>query len=284
MMVLGKLQRASSVRIIFAVLAMITGVRATATFAADDAISPPGCSPSVGGSMFPETTIVANGGTAVFSALKLNNGQAMPACDILGISARFCCPALGGTGEPAVGCLSESDVCGAGCVPLVCAPTDIAGGISETLCTNPNDPEGKVRCQVSVQPQTLNANVRLFGTGSSQSSAVPLPAVFIVPQGIGVLPPTFTPTNTPTNTATETATRTPTNTPTQSATSTSTRTPTNTPTQTPTFTQSQTATHTPPPVPVVPTPTSAAGLLLISGLGLSIAWMLRQTSAATTRH
>ena len=32
----------------------------------------------------------------------------------------------------------------------------------------------------------------------------------------------------------------------------------------------------PPPIPVVPTPGSPAGLLLIGGLGLSIAWMLRR--------
>jgi hypothetical protein len=30
----------------------------------------------------------------------------------------------------------------------------------------------------------------------------------------------------------------------------------------------------PPPVPVIPSPTSPAGLILIAGLGLSIAWML----------
>jgi hypothetical protein len=42
----------------------------------------------------------------------------------------------------------------------------------------------------------------------------------------------------------------------------------------PTPTPTPPPTNTPPPVPVVPTPTSPAGLLLIGGLGVSIAWML----------
>ena len=77
--------------------------------------------------------------------------------------------------------------------------------------------------------------------------------------------PTPTPTNTPTNTPTPTPTPTPTNTPTN--------TPTPTPTPTPP-TPTSTPTVPPPPVPVVPSPTSPAGLILIAGLALSIAWML----------
>ncbi len=92
--------------------------------------------------------------------------------------------------------------------------------------------------------------------------------------------PTNTPTPTPTNTPTPTPTRTPTPTPTSTPTPTNTPTPTSTPTPTPTatntatFTPTPTPTKTPPPVPVVPSPTSPAGLILIGGLGLSIAWML----------
>jgi len=94
--------------------------------------------------------------------------------------------------------------------------------------------------------------------------------------------PTPTETPTQTSTATQTATQTATNTPTQTPTPTSTptqtatRTATNTATVTPTFTVPPTATPTSPPVPVVPSPTSPAGMLLISALGLSIAWMLRR--------
>ncbi len=92
--------------------------------------------------------------------------------------------------------------------------------------------------------------------------------------------PTATPTHTPTDTPTATPTHTPTNTPTQTATPTNTNTPTNTPTATPTRTPTPpptptlTPTLTPPPIPVVPSPTSPAGLALIALLGLSIAWML----------
>lgn len=97
--------------------------------------------------------------------------------------------------------------------------------------------------------------------------------------------PTPTQTPTQTNTATQTPTYTPTSTPTDTPTPTSTpthtatRTPTSTPTVTPTFTVPPTATPTSPPVPVVPSPTSPAGMLLISALGLSIAWMLRRSAA-----
>jgi uncharacterized repeat protein (TIGR01451 family) len=56
-------------------------------------------------------------------------------------------------------------------------------------------------------------------------------------------------------------------------------TPTPTPTATPTNSPSPTPTS--PPIPVVPTPGSPAGLLLIGGLGLSIAWMLRRAERTT---
>jgi hypothetical protein len=95
--------------------------------------------------------------------------------------------------------------------------------------------------------------------------------------------PTPTPTPTSTSTPTPTPTPTPTNTPTSTPTSTPTNTPTATPTRTltPTPTQTQPPTPTPPPVPVVPSPTSPAGVVLIMGLGLSIAWMLRRVARVT---
>lgn len=91
---------------------------------------------------------------------------------------------------------------------------------------------------------------------------------------------TPTPTNTPTNTRTNTPTPTNTNTPTSTNTPTATNTPTNTftPTLTPTLTPTRTPTATPsntrPPVPVIPTPTSPSGMLLIGGLGLAMLWAL----------
>ncbi len=95
--------------------------------------------------------------------------------------------------------------------------------------------------------------------------------------------PTPTPTPTSTSTPTSTPTPTPTNTPTSTPTPTPTNTATPTPTRTltPTPTQTQPPTPTPPPVPVVPSPTSPAGVVLIVGLGLSIAWMLRRMARAS---
>jgi hypothetical protein len=100
--------------------------------------------------------------------------------------------------------------------------------------------------------------------------------------------PSNTPTNTPTNTFTETPTRTPTNTstptlsPTPTSTVTNTVTPSNTPTLTATRTETPsptaTATQTPtrPPIPVVPSPTSPAGLAMIGGLSIGLLWALRR--------
>jgi cell division septation protein DedD len=106
------------------------------------------------------------------------------------------------------------------------------------------------------------------GTGSDVTTVDPPPT------------PTFTATNTPTNTPTLTPSLTPTNTPTLSPsltpTNTPTRTPTWTPTPSPTPSLSPTPTPTAPPVPVVASPTSLSGLLLIGGLGMAIAWMLRR--------
>lgn len=92
--------------------------------------------------------------------------------------------------------------------------------------------------------------------------------------------PTVTPTNTPTNTATETstptATLTPSNTPTQTATN------TETPTFTPSPTRTNTATQTPtrPPIPVVPSPLSPSGMIMIGSLAAGLLWALRRLVAA----
>jgi cell division septation protein DedD len=102
------------------------------------------------------------------------------------------------------------------------------------------------------------------------------------------LTPTPTATDTPTPTPTDTATPTPTPTNTSTPTSTPTPTPTPTPTQTRTVTPTPTPTltppppsPTPPPIPVVSSPTSPAGVLLIGGLGVAIAWMLRRSIRRT---
>jgi hypothetical protein len=128
-------------------------------------------------------------------------------------------------------------------------------GISTDLVNNPNCP---------------NPNSIVSATGDNDSQPAPPP-------------PTSTPTSTPTNTATNTAT--PTNTATATFTATNTATPTDTATATPTRTNTPTATNTPPPtntrppIPVIPSPTSPAGLVMIIGLGAGLLWALRRMAS-----
>ena len=100
--------------------------------------------------------------------------------------------------------------------------------------------------------------------------------------------PTLTATATATNTATQTFTNTATNTATATLTATNTLTPSFTATATNTFTATATQTNTPPPtatrppIPVVPSPTSPAGLVMITGLGIGLLWALRRLARAGT--
>lgn len=120
---------------------------------------------------------------------------------------------------------------------------------------------------------TVGSNLVVSATGDNDSQPAPPP-------------PTNTPTNTATNTATNTPTPTNTATPTFTSTATftptNTTTPSNTATNTPTRTLTPTATFTPPPtntrppIPVVPSPTSPAGLVMIIGLGGGLLWALRR--------
>lgn len=128
-------------------------------------------------------------------------------------------------------------------------------GISTDTVNNPNCP---------------NPNSIVSATGDNDSQPAPPP-------------PTSTPTSTPTNTATATATAT--NTATQTFTATNTATPSSTATATATRTNTPTATNTPPPtntrppIPVVPSPTSPAGLVMIIGLGGGLLWALRRMTS-----
>jgi len=92
--------------------------------------------------------------------------------------------------------------------------------------------------------------------------------------------PTVTATATQTNTATTTNTATATNTATNTATLTSTFTPSPTFTITPTQTSTATQTPTRPPIPVVPSPLSPAGLVMVGGLALGMIWALRRLVSA----
>ena len=133
-------------------------------------------------------------------------------------------------------------------------------GISTDTVNNPNCP---------------NPNSIVSATGDNDSQPAPPPPTST---------PTSTPTNTPTNTATATNTATLTFTATSTLTPTSTVTPSNTATATSTRTNTPTATNTPPPtntrppIPVVPSPTSPAGLVMIIGLGGGLLWALRRMS------
>jgi hypothetical protein len=89
------------------------------------------------------------------------------------------------------------------------------------------------------------------------------------PGGFGGLPVSATATNTVLVTCN---TPTPTNTPTPPATNTP------TPTNTPTRTNTPGATNTVPPIPVVPTPMSPSGLLMIGALGLALVLSLRRVA------
>ena len=91
--------------------------------------------------------------------------------------------------------------------------------------------------------------------------------------------PTVTQTATATATATETATATATNTATNTATQTETRTETATATVTPTATATFTQTPTRPPIPVIPSPLSPSGLLMVGSLALGMIWALRRLFA-----
>ena len=129
------------------------------------------------------------------------------------------------------------------------------------------------------QNLTCPANSVVSATGDNDSQPAP-PA----PTNTPTLTPTLTPTNTPTNTATNTATntRTQTNTATATFTPSFTLTPTNTATVTATRTNTPTATFTAPPtatrppIPVVPSPTSPAGIVMVIGLGGGLLWALRR--------
>jgi len=113
-------------------------------------------------------------------------------------------------------------------------------------------------------------------TPTNTPTATPTNTPTATPTNTPTNTPTATPTATPTNTPTATPTATPTNTPTNTPTATPTRTPTDTPTATPTVTPTATPTRTRPPIPVVSSPASPAGLMMIGGLVLGLLWALRR--------
>jgi len=117
------------------------------------------------------------------------------------------------------------------------------------------------------------ANTIVSATGDNDSQPAPPPPS---PTPTNTATNTATNTRTPTNTATATLTSTATFTNTATFTATNTTTPTNTRTNTPTATNTPPPTNTRPPIPVVPSPTSPAGLVMIIGLSGGLLWALRR--------
>ncbi len=229
-----------------------------------------------------------SGGTMVFPSI-----QPSPACD--GQSATLTSDPA--TGEKSCQAVTLDDT-------LSSIVGNIGGGtVDASVATTQTGPDGFVlqgnctdvnTCQLIVFVGQQDGAAG-FGAGATGFKVNALGETFATDQA-GTNDsfndtPTPTPTNTPTNTQTrtptptptETPTRTPTLTPTPTPTRTPTRTPTDTPTETPTPTNTPQNTATPivPPVPIIPSPTSPAGLLLITGLGLSIAWMLGRAARVT---
>jgi hypothetical protein len=234
-----------------------------------------------------DESIVPNGEIARYTVDVVNNpAQNTDACDVETAFVTFCCPQA--DGQPPAD--SSSPDCTRIPVttvfPTDCAVTD-GGGIPDCVPTSEADAGinfpadgtndkvqiGHLTCRINVNPGVTSVTARaqveagylLLQTGGPIDGVVQpaLPKLLV----LQVQPPTPTPTNTPTNTPTLTPTNTPTLTPTN------TLVPTDTPTPTPTS----------PPVPVVPSPTHPAGLALILGLGLAIAWMMRRAVRSESR-
>ena len=132
-------------------------------------------------------------------------------------------------------------------------------------CTVDTDCEGGTCGDGLAQRNTVNT------TGDVDNNEF-LPTPTLTPSNTA----TVTATNTQTNTATATNTFTATNTATNTATATNTFTVTATFTETPTRTPTRTNTPTRPPIPVVPSPLSTSGVIMITSLALGMIWALRR--------
>lgn len=130
-------------------------------------------------------------------------------------------------------------------------------------------------------------NTSIPATATATATATnTVPTATATPSSTATFTDTIGPSPTASNTATVTATPTVTNTPvsTSTFTATFTQTPTPTTTETPLATPTRTITNTPgatntrPAIPVVPSPASPAGLLMIVALGAGLLWALVRVS------
>jgi type VI secretion system secreted protein VgrG len=163
-----------------------------------------------------------------------------------------------------------------------------------TSTGTPTDTATETPTATMTDTPTVTATPTSTGTPTDTPTVTPTATTTDTPTVTATPTSTGTPTDTPTVTATPTPTETPTVTATGTATptGTATETPSETPTVTPTGTSTVTPTETrtgsptrtrPAEIPLMPAPSSGAGLVLIVALGLSMAWML-WLSGGQIRH
>jgi hypothetical protein len=257
--------------------------------------SPPGCNANrLNINLNVSPPQVPNGQPVTYQVDVTNGTVAQGACDVTGATVTFCCPGADGNPVPGpAGCTNvpvTTSPCNVNNGPPNCTPTAGSSNLSF-----PADDSGDITvpglvCLINVNPGVVKARAKAQvndGYILHQTAAgVPQPEL---PKllDVDIVTPTPTNTPTPTSTPTPTPTRTPTNTPT--LTPTNTLTPTVTPTRTPTITPTLTPTLTPtppppPPIPLIPSPISPAGAMLVGGLGLAITWMLRRAALASRQR
>lgn len=281
------------------VIALLSFVTRDAALAECTGQSPAGCSANRLNIDIQAMPLAAPNGSLVTYLVQVSNnpGGNADACDATDAFVTFCCPAANGLPEPGpAGCTKipvTQLMCqvndGANCTPTAEA---LAGIDFPANGANDKSVPG-LQCLINVNPGVMMARAQamvddgyLLCQLPSPSTGVPQPALPKLLDVI-VIPPTETPTSTPTNTPTATNTATATPTPTATNTATATFTPSSTATSTPTRTATATPTNTPPPtntrppIPVVPSPASPAGLLMIGGLGVGLLWALARLRKTT---
>ena len=167
------------------------------------------------------------------------------------------------------------------CDPLVNGQLTIGQVVATATATNTTVPATATATAISTSTRTATSTAtQAVATATASATGTVTFTNTIGPSPTPSETRTTTATLTPANTATVTSTPVATNTFTATFTVTSTPTQTETRTVTPTRTITNTpnATQTRPPIPVVPSPASPAGVLMIVALGGGLVWALRRVS------
>jgi hypothetical protein len=187
----------------------------------------------------------------------------------------WCNPAGGG-------CVHTLEDCNTDCTQECNPATGCIPKTNGTICNDGNDCTGPDQCTDGVcggQPaedQTPTPTITPTVSPTTSPTATPTVSPTVTPTATPTNTPTSTPTGSPTSTPTRTATFTPSGTPTNTPTETPTKTPTITPTETSTLPAP--ATRTRRPIPVVASPGSPSGLLLIGLLATALLLALTRRS------